>query len=82
MTLSKDARERLIFEHFAKTVGLLSGGTFKSRPEPYPDILYVAADGTSQTFELVEIIDRDYSASLGESFNTTRAGPWSTPTTA
>ena len=70
MALSKDARERLIFEHFAKAAGLLPGGTFSSRPEPEPDILYVAADGTHQAFELVEIIDQDYSASLGQSFNT------------
>ncbi|MEJ8855927.1 hypothetical protein WKW79_15210 [Variovorax robiniae] len=70
MALSKDARERLIFEHFARTMGLLPHGTFTSQPEPEPDILYVAADGTSQAFELVEIIDQDYSASLGQSFIT------------
>lgn len=70
MALSKGARERLVFEHFAKTTGLLPGGTFTSRPEPEPDILYVAADGTNQAFELVEIIDQDYSPSLGQSFNT------------
>lgn len=69
MALSKDARERLIFEHFARTAGLLPGGAFTSRPEPEPDILYVAADGTSQAYELVEIIDQDYSASLGQSFS-------------
>lgn len=70
MALTKDARERLVFEHFARAAGLLPGGTFTSRPEPEPDILYVATDGTSLAFELVEIIDQDYSASLGQSFNT------------
>lgn len=73
MALTKDARERLVFAHFAKAARLLPGGTFTSRPEPEPDILYVAADGTSQAFELVEIIDQEYSASLGQSFNTKAA---------
>ena len=68
--LSKEERERVVFAHFGKTTGLLPCGRFTSRPVPEPDILYVAADGTRVAFELVEIIDRDYRASVGQSFST------------
>lgn len=68
--LSKEERERVVFAHFAKTSGLLPSGSFTSRRVPEPDILYVAADGTHAAFELVEIIDRDYKASVGQSFST------------
>ena len=68
--LSKEERERVVFEHFGRTIGLLPGGRFTSRPVPEPDILYVAEDGTHAAFELVEIIDRDYKASVGQSFST------------
>jgi hypothetical protein len=67
---SKEERERAVFAHFARNTGLLPGGSFASRPVPEPDILYVAANGTLAAFELVEIIDRDYRASVGQSFST------------
>ncbi|KIQ34874.1 hypothetical protein RT97_06395 [Variovorax paradoxus] len=67
---SKEERERLVFEHFARTAGLLPGGSFASRPPPEPDILYVGEDGAFASFELVEIVDRDYSASVGQSLST------------
>lgn len=69
MTL-KEERERLVFEHFARTAGLLPGGSFASRPPPEPDILYAGGDGAPASFELVEIVDRDYSASVGQSLGT------------
>ena len=67
---SKEERERVVFAHFAQAAGLLPGGTFTSRPVPEPDILYLAQDGTRLSFELVEIIDRDFKASIGQSLST------------
>lgn len=67
---SKEERERVVFAHFGRTAGLLPHGSFTSRPVPEPDILYTAADGTRLAFELVEIIDRDYKASVGQSSST------------
>lgn len=66
---SKEERERIVFAHFGRAAGLLPGGSFSSRPPREPDILYVAKDGTHLAFELVEIIDQDYKASVGQTFS-------------
>lgn len=68
--LSKDERERLVFKHFAESIGLLPGGTFESRPTPEPDILYTPVSGDPMAFELVEILDRDFSATIGRLLGT------------
>lgn len=68
--LTKEQRERLVFQRFATATGLLPGGTFDSRPTPQPDILYVPAGGAPRAFELVEILDRDFSATLGQQLGT------------
>lgn len=71
--LSKDERERLVFEHFAKSMGWLPGGMFESRPTPEPDILYTPDAGGPLAFELVEILDRDFSATVGQQLGTKNA---------
>lgn len=71
--LSKEERERLVFERFAMAMGLLPGGTFDSRPTPEPDILYMPASGPPRAFELVEILDRDFSATIGQQMATKEA---------
>lgn len=68
--LSKEERERLVFERFARATGLLPGGTFDSRPTPQPDILYVPDGGAPRAFELVELLDRDFSATIGKQLET------------
>lgn len=68
--LSKEERERLVFERFATATGLLPGGTFNSRPPPQPDILYVPDGGEPRAFELVELLDRDFSATIGQQLGT------------
>lgn len=68
--LSKEERERLVFERFATAAGLLPGGTFDSRPTPEPDILYESNSGSLGAFELVEILDRDFSATIGQQLGT------------
>jgi len=68
--LSKEERERLVFEQFATVTGLLPGGTFQSRPAPEPDILYMPNNGLVRAFELVEILDRDFSATIGQQMRT------------
>lgn len=68
--LSKEERERLVFERFATAATLLPGGTFDSRPTPEPDILYVPDSGAARAFELVEILDRDFSATIGQQLGT------------
>ncbi len=68
--LSKEERERLVFERFATATGLLPGGTFDSRPTPEPDILYVPHGDAPRAFELVEILDRDFSATVGQQLGT------------
>jgi len=68
--LSKEERERLVFERFATVATLLPGGTFDSRPTPEPDILYVPNSGAPLAFELVEILDRDFSATIGQQLGT------------
>lgn len=68
--LSKEERERLVFERFATAVTMLPGGTFDSRPTPEPDILYVPDSGAARAFELVEILDRDFSATIGQQLGT------------
>ena len=68
--LSKEGRERLVFERFATATGLLPGGTFDSRPTPQPDTLYVPDGGAPRAFELVEILDRDFSATIGQQLGT------------
>ncbi len=68
--LSKEERERLVFERFATTAALLPGGTFDSRPTPEPDILYVPESGVPRAFELVEILDQDFSATIGQQLGT------------
>ena len=65
MPLTKEQRERLVFEHFAKAMGLIPGGSFESRIPQEPDILYAPEGGPRLAYELVEIIDRDFSSSLG-----------------
>ena len=67
---SKEERERLVFERFAVATGLLPGATFDSRPAPEPDILYMPASGSPRAFELVEILDRDFSATIGQQLGT------------
>jgi hypothetical protein len=73
MMLSKEERERLVFERFATATSLLPGGVFHSRPTPEPDILYVPDSGAPRAFELVEILDQDYSATMGQQFGTKEA---------
>lgn len=68
--LSKEDREQVVFERFATATGLLPGGKFDSRPTPEPDILYVPASGPARAFELVEILDRDFSATIGQQLGT------------
>lgn len=70
MALSKPDRELLVFATFAQAAGLLPNGTFESRLPPEPDILYRGANGSSAAFELVEIIDRDYSNSIARQLST------------
>lgn len=73
MTLSKEERERLVFERFAMAASLLPGGVFDGRPTPEPDILYVPESGAPRAFELVEILDQAYSATMGQQFGTKEA---------
>ncbi|MGV8825300.1 hypothetical protein [Methylibium petroleiphilum] len=68
--LSNEERERLAFERFATATSLLPSGTFNSRPTPEPDILYVPDYGPPRAFELVEILDRDFSATIGQQLGT------------
>jgi len=71
VTITKDHRERLIFERFARTAGLLGAGLhFESREPPEPDIFYRAPSGEKRAFELVEIIDQGYQGSSGLSMKT------------
>ncbi|MDG0853384.1 hypothetical protein [Roseateles puraquae] len=67
---TKEERERLVFERFGTTVGLLPGGAFESRPTPEPDILYSPESGAPRAFELVEILDQDFSATVGQQLGT------------
>lgn len=67
---SKEERERVVFERFATATGLLPGGRFESRPTPEPDILYVSDGAAPLAFELVEIRDRDFSATIGQQLGT------------
>lgn len=68
MYLPKQERERIVFGEFSVAAGLMPGGWFCSRPEPEPDILYESDNGVSLAFELVEIIDQDYSNSIERQF--------------
>ena len=70
MYLTKQERERIVFGEFSVAAGLMPGGWFCSRPEPEPDILYESDNGVSLAFELVEIIDQDYSNSIERQFDT------------
>jgi hypothetical protein len=65
MPMTKEEREREIFRLFATKTGLLPDGAFESRKPDEPDILYTSLTGVNLAFELVEILDRDYSSSLG-----------------
>lgn len=67
---SKEERERLVFERFATATGLVPGGRFDSRPPPEPDILFVPDGAAPRAFELVEILDRDFSATIGQQLGT------------
>jgi hypothetical protein len=67
---SKEERERLVFERFATATGLLPGGRFDSRLPPEPDILYVPDGAAPRAFELVEILDRDFTATIGKQLGT------------
>jgi hypothetical protein len=73
MMLSKGKRERLVFERFATALGLLPGGLFDSRPTPEPDILYMSDSGAPRAFELVEILDQEYSARMSQQLGTKQA---------
>ena len=73
MQFTKEQREQLVFKSFAETYGLLPDGTFSSRLSPEPDILFMPNNGPPQTFELVEIIDSDYSRSIGAQLSTKTA---------
>lgn len=68
--MTKEERECLIFGMFAQVAGLMPHGSFTNRKPPEPDILYVDAIGAQSAFELVEIIDRDYSSSIGRQLGT------------
>lgn len=71
MPLRKDARERLIFESFAQVAGLYTdGATIESRSPPEPDILLRTASGNALAFELVEILDQEFSQSIQRGFKT------------
>ena len=70
---TKEERERKVFALFATAVGLLPDGSFESRKPDEPDILYTPATGQTLAFELVEILDRDYSTSLGRHLDTKEA---------
>ncbi|MCX5721933.1 MAG: hypothetical protein NT179_07890 [Nitrospirae bacterium] len=73
MQLTREQREQLVFKSFAETCGLLPCGTFSSRPIPEPDILFIPDNGSPQAFELVEIIDNDFSRSIGAQLSTKNA---------
>ncbi len=64
MLMTKEEREREIFKLFGTAAGLLPNGTFESRVPDEPDILYLPIAGESQAFELIEIMDEDYSMVL------------------
>jgi len=65
-TLTKDKRERAMFEAFATAAGLLRAGeTFESRPTPEPDILLHSIQLGKQSFELVEIVDQGLQSATG-----------------
>lgn len=70
MQISKEERERLIFGLFAQAAGLMPGGSFTSRKPSEPDILYVDSNGSQSAFELVEILDRDYSSTVSRQLGT------------
>jgi hypothetical protein len=71
VTVAKDKRERIVFEKFANSSRLFeTGATIESRHPPEPDILFTQASGRQRSFELVEILDRDYSSSLGRQLDT------------
>lgn len=61
--MSKEERERLIFQLFAESSDLLSyGDRVENRTPPEPDILLIQSNGSIRAFELVEILDQDYSS--------------------
>ena len=65
MKLSKADRERLIFELFVKSTGMyVDGAIIESRKEPEPDILFSPPNTSPISYELVELIDRDFSHTL------------------
>ncbi|MFZ6813820.1 hypothetical protein ACO0K3_05095 [Undibacterium sp. Rencai35W] len=70
---NKEEREWAVFGLFANAIGLLPDGSFESRKPDEPDILYWSAAGPSLAFELVEILDRDYSTSIGRHLDTKNA---------
>nr|WP_316642596.1 hypothetical protein [uncultured Roseateles sp.] len=70
-TLTKDQRERAIFEAFAIAAGLLQkGDTFESQQPPELDILLHSIELGDQAFELVEILDQGLQSSTGLQINT------------
>lgn len=70
MSITKEERERLVFGLFAQAAHLVPLGSFQSRQPPEPDILYIDALGEMSAFELVEILDRDFSSSIGRQLGT------------
>ncbi|PPD33384.1 MAG: hypothetical protein CTY19_07645 [Methylomonas sp.] len=71
--MTKEERERLIFQLFAESSDLLSSGDrVESKSPPEPDVLLTQSDGSNRAFELVEILDQDYS-SLTQSQLTTKS---------
>jgi hypothetical protein len=70
----KEERERLIFSLFSRELDLTDAGSrVESRPPPEPDILLTKSDETCIAFELVEILDQDYSGSTQRQLDTKSA---------
>jgi hypothetical protein len=60
------ADERRVFAQFAKVALALSANGFDTRNPPEPDIRCQLDDGTSRSFELVEVIDPHLVTALNE----------------
>lgn len=67
---SKQSQEYEVFNKFALAIGLLPNGFIQNREPTEPDILYTSNTGEKLAFELVEILDKDYSASNSQLFET------------
>ena len=74
MTIAKDERERIVFEMFARSIGLyVDGASIESRISPEPDILFSPSKAAPKAFELVEILDREYSNLFQRQLDTKQA---------